>query len=209
MRYICQICGYIYDDEIEGIPFEDLPDSWTCPMCKAPKGMFEAEGKEKEEKEQAEPIGMESDLEQLSPGALAALFSNLARGAEKQYKGKDSELFMKIAAYFADASPALSDADIKILRSLIGDCVDSLYPKAKAIASDNEDRGALRSCVWGEKVERMIQAILARYEEEGEAFLEGNEIWVCSICGFVYIGETPPPACPVCKVPDWKFEKIS
>ena len=84
MRYICQICGYIYDDEIEGIPFEDLPDSWTCPMCKAPKSMFEKEEDEKEDI-QHEPIEMDESLEELSPGVLAAIFSNLASGAEKQY----------------------------------------------------------------------------------------------------------------------------
>ena len=82
------------------------------------------------------------------------------------------------------------------------------YPAAKAAASRHKDRGAMRACVWGEKVERIIQALLDRYEKEGESFLEGNDVWVCSVCGFVYIGENPPSICPVCKVPDWKFGKI-
>lgn len=38
--------------------------------------------------------------------------------------------------------------------------------------------------------------------------LEGTNIWVCTTCGFVYIGEQAPELCPVCKVPAWKFEKI-
>ena len=37
--------------------------------------------------------------------------------------------------------------------------------------------------------------------------LAGQEIWVCTTCGFVWIGEAPPELCPVCKVPAWKFEK--
>ncbi len=49
--YICTACGYIYDpevgDENAGIPpgtsFEDLPDSWVCPLCGAGKGAFEPE----------------------------------------------------------------------------------------------------------------------------------------------------------------------
>ncbi len=40
-KYICDICGYIYDPAIgdadsgiaPGTPFEDLPDDWACPEC--------------------------------------------------------------------------------------------------------------------------------------------------------------------------------
>lgn len=50
-RYICQICGYVYDpelgDEAQGIPpgtsFEDLPEDWICPICAAAKSMFISE----------------------------------------------------------------------------------------------------------------------------------------------------------------------
>ena len=41
MKYICNICGWIYDEELgdpdKGIPagtkFEDLPDDFECPLC--------------------------------------------------------------------------------------------------------------------------------------------------------------------------------
>jgi rubredoxin len=44
----CRVCGYIYDpqkgDEKRGIPpgtpFEKLPDSWRCPVCKYTKAHF-------------------------------------------------------------------------------------------------------------------------------------------------------------------------
>jgi flavin reductase (DIM6/NTAB) family NADH-FMN oxidoreductase RutF/rubredoxin len=50
-RYVCSVCGYIYDpakgDPDGGIPpgtkFEDIPDSWTCPICGAEKSKFEKE----------------------------------------------------------------------------------------------------------------------------------------------------------------------
>ena len=29
--------------------------------------------------------------------------------------------------------------------------------------------------------------------------------WVCSVCGYVHEGDTPPEFCPVCKVPASKF----
>ena len=40
-KYICKICGYIHDPAVEGIEFKDLPDSYTCPVCGAPKSDFE------------------------------------------------------------------------------------------------------------------------------------------------------------------------
>jgi rubredoxin len=51
MRYICTVCGHIYDSE-EGDPdsdiapgtaFEDIPDDWVCPVCGASKDQFEPE----------------------------------------------------------------------------------------------------------------------------------------------------------------------
>ena len=29
--------------------------------------------------------------------------------------------------------------------------------------------------------------------------------WVCPVCGYVHEGDTPPEACPICKVPGSKF----
>ena len=33
----CLLCGYRYEGEV---PFEQLPDDWTCPVCGAAKEMF-------------------------------------------------------------------------------------------------------------------------------------------------------------------------
>jgi rubrerythrin len=32
--------------------------------------------------------------------------------------------------------------------------------------------------------------------------------WICSVCGYVHEGDTPPEYCPVCKVPAEKFKKM-
>ena len=40
-KYKCMACGYIYDDAVENVKFEDLPDDWTCPLCGVGKDMFE------------------------------------------------------------------------------------------------------------------------------------------------------------------------
>jgi pyruvate oxidase len=46
-KWKCSVCGYIYDENKEGVPFEDLPKDWVCPQCGAPKSAFSViEGKE-------------------------------------------------------------------------------------------------------------------------------------------------------------------
>lgn len=35
--YTCTVCHYVYDGEI---PFEDLPEDYTCPICGVPKSKF-------------------------------------------------------------------------------------------------------------------------------------------------------------------------
>ena len=48
-RYRCRWCGYVYDpakgeaqrNTPPGTAFEDLPDDWCCPDCRAPKADFD------------------------------------------------------------------------------------------------------------------------------------------------------------------------
>lgn len=48
-KWICRICGHIYDpaegDPDSGIapgtPFEAIPDDWTCPDCGVAKADYE------------------------------------------------------------------------------------------------------------------------------------------------------------------------
>ncbi|MBC8569796.1 glutamate synthase-related protein [Zongyangia hominis] len=42
-RYICPICGNSYDEEKEGVPFSELASDWSCPVCTAPKHLFQKE----------------------------------------------------------------------------------------------------------------------------------------------------------------------
>ena len=47
-KYECLVCGWIYDPEVgdpdggikPGLPFEQLPEDWVCPVCGAPKDQF-------------------------------------------------------------------------------------------------------------------------------------------------------------------------
>ncbi len=206
MRYICQICGYVYDDSVEKVPFSELPDTWKCPLCGAAKTDFKPDSSDVPEKENI-VLKMQNDLEHLTAGQLAALCSNLARGCEKQYKDKEAGQFRALADYFTATIPEVPDASVDKLALMLQDDIAS-YSEIRKTADNHNDRGTARICVWGEKVTRMLSSLVERYLLEGEELLEDTDIWVCTTCGFVYIGDEPPELCPVCKVPAWKFEKI-
>ena len=82
------------------------------------------------------------------------------------------------------------------------------YAAVRAAADAAADRGAARVCGWGEKVTRILSSLVGRYLREGEAMVADTDVWVCTVCGFVWVGDEAPALCPVCKVPAWKFEKI-
>ncbi len=50
-KYVCTICGYVYDPEVgepdagiaPGTSFENLPDDYVCPECGAGKDAFQKE----------------------------------------------------------------------------------------------------------------------------------------------------------------------
>ena len=93
MKYICQICGYVYDEDQEGIPFTELPGDWKCPTCKASKSEFKGIADEVKSAEGREITIIQPEdisLLEMSAGQMAALCTNLSRACEKQYKDKAS-----------------------------------------------------------------------------------------------------------------------
>ena len=206
MKYRCTICGYIYDDDKEKVPFDQLPDSWKCPLCGARKADF-VPVDETVKKE----IVIDDDfdeMEGLTVAQMSALCSNLAKGCEKQYMLKEMEKFNELADYFSAVSPPSEKDSVEDIAKMIMNDLDQNYPYVQSKASADGDRGALRICAWGEKVTRMLNSLVTRYLEEGEEMLKDTQIWVCTICGFVYVGDEPPALCPVCKVPSWKFKRM-
>mmetsp|Transcript_33833 Transcript_33833/g.105074 ORF Transcript_33833/g.105074 Transcript_33833/m.105074 type:complete len:153 (+) Transcript_33833:98-556(+) len=41
--YVCSLCSHKYDPDTDGggKAFDELPDTWTCPVCGAPKRLFQ------------------------------------------------------------------------------------------------------------------------------------------------------------------------
>jgi len=50
-KYVCDVCGYVYDpaqgdpehDVPPGMAFEDVPETWVCPLCGVGKDQFSPE----------------------------------------------------------------------------------------------------------------------------------------------------------------------
>lgn len=48
MKYVCDVCGWVYDETVgdpdqgiePGTKFEDLPESFVCPLCGVGKDQF-------------------------------------------------------------------------------------------------------------------------------------------------------------------------
>lgn len=217
-KFICSICGYVYDESVgdpdrgikPGTKWEDIPEDWTCPLCGAVKSDFS------EQKSNTQPVARATNKEEtgievmreLSIGELSALCSNLSKGCEKQYRPEAAELFKQLAEYYksqssVDAKSQMSDIDVLIQQDL-----ESGYQQANTVAAAAVDRGALRALVWGEKVTKILDSLLSRYEKQKDASLINTHVYVCEICGFIFVGDVLPEICPICKVPSRKFAEI-
>ncbi len=48
MKYICNVCGYVYDEDLgeeendiaPGTKWEDVPEDYLCPLCSVGKDDF-------------------------------------------------------------------------------------------------------------------------------------------------------------------------
>lgn len=51
MKYVCEICGYVYDEAAgdpdngiaPGTAWDELPEDFACPLCGVGKDMFAEE----------------------------------------------------------------------------------------------------------------------------------------------------------------------
>ena len=216
-QYVCSVCSYTYDESkgipeagiAPGTPWEDLPADWKCPWCGAGKDAFSPkEALPSPPAPSVSPFAGELSHQEreMSPLEMSVLCSNLARGCEKQYLVPQAQAFGELAEFFRQQAQPPEDPSLERLLELIQQDLSTGFPLGKAAAA--ADRGALRCQVWAEKVTLMLNSLLARYRREGEAMLRNTGVYVCTVCGFVFVGDAPPQLCPVCKVPAWKFEKV-
>lgn len=235
-KYVCTLCKYVYDEDV-GIPekgiapgtkWSDLPDDWVCPLCGSRKKDFELMGEQasvptsvKDEKPEPRVVNTGSeldgavkvpagygddDLRALSYAEAAVLCSNLSKGCEKQYLMEESAAFKKISDYYMSKAGTV-EGTFDDLMALIEENL-STNDEALRIGKKSGDRGAYRVTLWNNSVSKILASLLQRFSDEGNAMLENTNIYVCDICGFIYVGDEPPAICPICKVPSVKLLKV-
>ena len=208
-KYRCSICGYVYDEEKEKVKFSDLPDDWTCPLCGAPKSLFVEVVDENDDSIKEDVSFMkdelDEDINELSDMEISLICSNLARGCEKQYLVEEEKLFKELANHFDKGKK--SEGSIEALLTAIDEDIKR-FDRAASLFKEKEDRGALRVLTWASKSTNIMNALLKAYKEKGIDYIKNSKIYVCDICGFVYIGEKLIDYCPVCKVPNLKILEV-
>ena len=75
-KYLCDICLFEFDEEKEDIRWADLPETWLCPVCGAPKSAFR---KHEETAHQPDDkiIGNHPDIQIQKPPTASKTVSNL------------------------------------------------------------------------------------------------------------------------------------
>ena len=205
MKYVCPICGYVHDEAEKGA-WESLPDTWRCPLCGAPKADFKPQGEEGASSSFVEEAG--DDVVDLSLADLSVICSNLAKGSEKQFQPALAQAYQKLADWFWEKAQFPENPSWEGISKKVNRDLDTLFPQAFGAAKEEGDRASLRALTWSEKVTLMDKSLLSQFASLGEAMLSGKKVYVCTICGFVYVGTEKPAACPVCKVPGEKIEMI-
>ncbi len=140
--------------------------------------------------------------------SLSIIYSNLAKAAEKQQDENRSGIYAERSLNFRSKQDALAGGPAELAERIRKDLEEGI-PAATAAAEKCGDRGALRALRWGEKVAKIQKSLIDRFMKQGEALLEGKEIFVCQACGFIYLGTEVPDICPVCKAPASRFTKTA
>lgn len=214
-KYICMICGYVYDEAAgapdKGIPagtvWADVTSDFECPLCGAPKAGFDVQEEDSLQEKVVSQELVQAVLD-MTPAHMSVLCANLSRGFEKQYKEEQADLFGQLGRYFKEKVIEPEEASLELLSQAVKKDLDEGIPTAQVVCKEAKQRGSLRAMVWAEKVTRMLSSILKQQASKGNNLTEDKNVYVCEICGFVYIGDEVPDICPVCKVPSMKINKI-
>lgn len=226
MKYRCPTCDYVFDDAAGiphwGIPpgtrWERLPGHWVCPGCRARKinfvpaqSVFSPSSRtdaSKQMKIAIEDTTHREDTYEMSYGALSALCSSLANSCERQFLSREAGQFAVLAEYYETHAQAPADASVDRLLTLAERDLSDAFARADAAADAAEDRGAKRILKWNRGVTRASNSLLSRYKSQGDKLLQNKSVYICEVCGYIHIGDTSPPFCPVCRAHDFKFSKV-
>lgn len=221
MKYVCKICGFIYDEATQEKKWNELDENWVCPICKAPKSKFEAVNENsgnkyagtKTEKNLMEAFAGESmarnkytyfakAAREEGYEQIAAIFEETAN-QEKQHAKMWFNEFHGIGS---------TDENLKTAAQGENDEWTDMYVR---MAKEAREEGFEELAVKFEYVAKVEKSHERRYLKLLEAFKNGTTFkgdapkgWKCRQCGFIYEGQEAPENCPVCGYPKAYFERM-
>lgn len=213
-QWKCKVCGYIYEGE-------ELPEDYTCPICKQPASAFEKIEEKPVSSRKYAGTRTEKNLEAAFAGESQARnkYTYFASVAKKEGYEQIASLFLKTA----DNEKEHAKMWFKELNG-IGDTAQNLEAAADGenyewtdmyedFAKTAEEEGFPELAAKF----RMVGAIEKHHEERYRALLKNVEtvavfaksevkIWECRNCGHIVVGTKAPEVCPVCNHPKSYFE---
>jgi len=206
VTYRCTICGYIHEGE--------LPDGFTCPVCKQPASVFK---KVEEKKEMSKNIYAGTKTEKNLMEAFAG--ESQARNKYTYFASvAKKEGYEQISAIFAKTAQNETEHAKLWFKALgeLGDTAENLLHAAEGenyewtdmydgFAKDADEEGfhdlaeQFRGVAKIEKAhEERYRALLNNVEMQ-KVFEKSEEVmWECRNCGHLVIGKKAPDVCPVC-----------
>lgn len=126
-----------------------------------------------------------------------------AANNEKQHAKMEFKLHNKM---MEGQESGFGDTAVNLQMAVDGESYENttMYPDFAAIAKAEGygDAATLFKGIGKVEVEheKMYRALLKRLER-GEEFVseDGDEAWICEVCGHIHYGKKPPKVCPVCK----------
>lgn len=214
VKYRCTICGYIHEGE--------LPEGFTCPVCRQPASVFE-KLEEKAENPGSRYAGTKTEKNLMEGFAGESQARNkytyFAMVAQREGYDQLAEIFLKTARneqeharLWFEALGHMGTTAQNLLAAAEGENYEwtDMYDR---FAKDADEEG------FPEMAElfRRVGAIEKSHEERYRRLLHNVEMqqvfekaeetmWECRICGHLVIGKKAPEVCPVCKYAQSYFE---
>ena len=212
VKYRCTVCGYIHEGE--------LPEGFTCPVCRQPASKFE----KIEEASAANPYAgtkTEKNLQEAFAGESQARnkYTYFAQVAQREGYEQLAEIFLKTARneqeharLWFQALGNLGGTAENLLHAAEGENYEwtDMYDR---MAKDADEEGfhdlaeKFRRVAAIEKThEERYRTLLHNVEMKQVFEKSGQTMWECRICGHLVVGTKAPEACPVCGYAQSFFE---
>ena len=213
VKYRCSVCGYIHEGE--------LPEGFTCPICKQPASVFEKVEEAAGGENPYAGTQTEKNLQEAFSGESQARnkYTYFANVAMREGYDQLAEIFLKTARNEQEHARVwyqelgnIGATPENLLHAAEGENYEwtDMYDR---FAKDAEKEG------FSELAEkfRKVAAIEKTHEERYRFLLDNVEtqkvfektdetIWECRVCGYIGIGRKAPEVCPVCGMSQSFFE---